>query len=316
MTEKYTPLKLMKVVGPEIAPDVFIYKPTSLTLDREGNLYIFDQAQHQIFKLDKNLKFIRTIGRDGQGPGEFSAGRGMIKIGPDNKLYVNDTWTQRITVFDTNGKYINDHPVPGILWGKSTVDNNGNIYLFKGNDQEISAKNQKGELILKIPVEAKKVYSFLFERQYLHRNMLSRYFMTTFLQPDHLLLYFEPSSVMLDISKNKIKRYYQILPKDLLDNYSRSVEELVKKNDKGRYPLFSKIIVDHSENECFYLPVVINKTTNRSLVYKINTKGELDKTFYVDYKDVAPYVWVEAIHKGLFYARLTEEQLIGIFKEN
>ena len=132
MTEKYAPLKLMKVVGPEIAPDVFIYKPTSLTVDREGNLYIFDQAQHQIFKLDKNLKFIRTIGRDGQGPGEFSAGMGMIKIGPDNKLYVNDTWAQKVTVFDTNGKYINDHPVQGMFWGKSTVDNNGNIYFFKG----------------------------------------------------------------------------------------------------------------------------------------------------------------------------------------
>ena len=89
----------------------------------------------------------------------------------------------------------------------------------------------------------------------------------------------------------------------------------MKKKDRGRYPLFSKIIVDLSQNGFFYLPVVMNKTTNRSLVYKINTKGELDKTFYVDYKAVAPYVWVEAIHEGLFYARLTEEQVIGIFKE-
>lgn len=317
MTEKYAPLKLLKVIGPEIEPGVFIYKPTSLTVDREGNLYIFDQAQHQIFKLDQNLKFIRTIGRDGKGPGEFSAGRAMIYvyIGPDNRLYVKDTMEQRIIVFDTNGKYLNDYPLTGILWGKPTVDNKGNIYLFTGNDAEIKAKSQDGESILKIPVKAKNVYSFLFEKQYLHRNRLSRFFFSVFSQPANLLLYFEPSSTMLYVSGNKIIRSYQILPKDLLDNYKNEVEALVKINDKGRYPLFSKIIVDHSENEFFYLPVVMNKKMNRSLVYKINTKGELSKTLYVNYKDVAPYVWVEAIHKGFFYARLTEEQAVGIFKE-
>ncbi len=310
-------MQLWRVLGPEISPDIFIYKPHSLTLDREGNLFIFDRAQHKIFQLDKNLKFVRTIGREGQEPGEFAGGRGMIyiNIGPDNKLYVNDAMAQKIIVFDSMGKYLNDYHQTEALWGKPTIDKSGNIYFFSGNDLEIRAKNQRGESILKIPVESKKVYSFLFERQYLHQHKLSQFFMNAFLLPEHLLLYFENSSTMLDVAGNKNTRSYQILPKDLLENHEKSVQELVKEQNKGRYPLFSKIIVDHADNGYFYLPVVINKTTNRSLVYKINTNGELDKTFYVDYKEVSPYIWMEAIHEGIFYARLTDEQVIGIFKE-
>ena len=103
MTEKYVPLIKVTTVGTEVSRDVFIYKPLDLTLDKEGNLYVFDRGQHRIVKLDKELKFVSMIGRDGQGPGEFNknpASPVFINVGPDNNLYCNDFVAQKIIVFD------------------------------------------------------------------------------------------------------------------------------------------------------------------------------------------------------------------------
>jgi hypothetical protein len=43
-----------------------------LSVDNEGNLYIADFGNGRVQMFDKNGKFVRQIGRKGQGPGEYS----------------------------------------------------------------------------------------------------------------------------------------------------------------------------------------------------------------------------------------------------
>ncbi len=294
MKENYVPLKLAKIVGPEVGPDVFLFKPRSLTLDREGNLYVFDRAQSKIIKMDKNLKFVRYIGKEGSGPGEFKNGIGVvfINIGPDNKLYVNDTLPQKMSVFDTDGNYLAEYPMFRRLVQKPMVDRKGNCYYFAGDDTRINAVNQNGDTVLNIPVKAEEVYSFLFHRQFLPKQQLSRFFVHSFLDPDHLLLYFANSSTMLKISNGKIVQTTQILPEDLLHDYGKALKTNCAKNEKFSYKIFSRIIPDWDEPEIYYLPFICNETLNRSLLYRMNGNGKLQKTLYVDYTQVTPYTCI------------------------
>jgi hypothetical protein len=77
--------------------------PGDITTDAAGNIYVLDSANNRIQKFDSNGKFIATIGRRGQGPGEF--------YNPDSfgfdaagTLWVMDGYQNRIQTFTPDGK--------------------------------------------------------------------------------------------------------------------------------------------------------------------------------------------------------------------
>lgn len=318
MKEQYVPLRLVELIGPEVGPNVFLYNPRSLAFDKNGNLYIFDRSYSKIVKLDNQLKFVRFIGNEGSGPGEFIKGGSavFISVGPDQKLYANDTRTRKIIVFDLDGRYLADYPLLGNLWQKPTVDKKGNIYTFSGNDNTVKAVNQEGETVVHVSVQPEKIYSFLFQKQHLPEKNLSRFFSHSFLEPDRIMLYFANSSTMLDVENNKIAGSYNILPRDLLQDYQKSLRKATEKNKYVSFELFSKIIPDEDQAGIYYLPFVYNETLNRGLIYQMNVSGKLLKTLYVDYNKAPSYTWFEAKRNGLFYAFITSKQTIGIFKED
>ncbi len=51
--------------------DYFFPRRVDLKVDDDGNIYIRDGGNNRIQKYDKNGTYVRTIGRQGQGPGEY-----------------------------------------------------------------------------------------------------------------------------------------------------------------------------------------------------------------------------------------------------
>ena len=51
--------------------EVYVYHFYDLYIDDNGNIFIPDIEEHNIKVFDKNGKYIKTMGRKGQGPGEF-----------------------------------------------------------------------------------------------------------------------------------------------------------------------------------------------------------------------------------------------------
>jgi hypothetical protein len=81
--------------------------PCRIKSDQAGNIYVLGCRDHSIAVYDRHHKFIRRIGRIGNGPGEFTEPFDFA-IGQGGDLYVADTGNQRVQVLDSNGKFLRE----------------------------------------------------------------------------------------------------------------------------------------------------------------------------------------------------------------
>lgn len=80
--------------------DMIIGRISSVTVDSNGHVYIADSDQLTIHRFRDDGFFIESIGRDGEGPGEF---RSLTKLRyRDGKVYALDRNQNRITAFSTD----------------------------------------------------------------------------------------------------------------------------------------------------------------------------------------------------------------------
>lgn len=76
----------------------------SIAVDEAERIYISDRKESCIKVFDQRGKYIRTIGRKGQGPGEFQSVT-RIQILPNNDLLIYDGNIRRLSLFTFNGIY-------------------------------------------------------------------------------------------------------------------------------------------------------------------------------------------------------------------
>jgi 6-bladed beta-propeller len=91
--------------GPSSLSDV-----RGLAVDAAGRIFVLDFQAQQIQLFDSTGAYLRSIGRHGAGPGEFSNANGMLRA-PDGRLWINDPLNNRFTVLDPEGKLLISHPV-------------------------------------------------------------------------------------------------------------------------------------------------------------------------------------------------------------
>lgn len=82
--------------------------------DEEGNFYVTDWDRRRIQKFDVEGKYLLTIGRQGQGPGEFR-NLTVARFNTDGLFYVTDIANRRISFFDTDGNYLKQIRIPGVF---------------------------------------------------------------------------------------------------------------------------------------------------------------------------------------------------------
>jgi sugar lactone lactonase YvrE len=77
--------------------------PSDVVMDAAGNIYVLDTGNTRIQKFGPEGKYLATIGRKGQGPGEFIMPDGL-DIDRNGNLVVSDTAQSRIHVIFGGGK--------------------------------------------------------------------------------------------------------------------------------------------------------------------------------------------------------------------
>jgi hypothetical protein len=101
-------------------------QPRSLAVDEAGRIYVVDAkpAAIKVFSPDGNL--IRTLGREGEGPGEFRVGFIAVRGG---YLVLQDPQVARTTVWDTAGSFIRSWHSSCCYWMDIQIDRQNLIYV-------------------------------------------------------------------------------------------------------------------------------------------------------------------------------------------
>jgi hypothetical protein len=76
--------------------------PRAVAVDPAGRLYVVDGGPLSIKIFDATGTFVRTVGREGAGPGEFRSALPGVHA---DHLVIQDPNLSRLTIFDTSGVY-------------------------------------------------------------------------------------------------------------------------------------------------------------------------------------------------------------------
>jgi hypothetical protein len=117
---------------------VGIVAPAEADADSRGNIFILDRhrsSQFFISEFDKTGRFIRSIGRFGQGPGEIQS---VVSFGidPQDRIWVSCPFDKRILIYDGQGDLVREERYPATFWLAEPLENGG--YLSEGSVREKS----------------------------------------------------------------------------------------------------------------------------------------------------------------------------------
>jgi len=95
----------------------FFAGASDIAFDGKGDVYVCDGRANNIKMFDAQGKYVKTIGKQGQGPGDFNYPTEMEIAG--DRLYVRELYNRRISVLDSEGIFIKSVPMPmetGTSW--------------------------------------------------------------------------------------------------------------------------------------------------------------------------------------------------------
>ncbi|MGH7574529.1 MAG: hypothetical protein ACREM1_05280 [Longimicrobiales bacterium] len=107
-----TPLRLEEElrIGSVDDPDVGFSRIGDVAVDRDGLVYVAETQDLRIRVYDAEGPRVRTIGRAGQGPGEFGSISGLGLIG--DTLWTTDFRLQRVTLMNRLGEVFRTFQIP------------------------------------------------------------------------------------------------------------------------------------------------------------------------------------------------------------
>jgi len=94
-------LKIGELDGPE---EFLFANIADVAVNSKGDIYVADSRLNEIRKFNKGGEYLLTIGRPGQGPGEFQSVSNLTMNNRDD-LIAFDAISRRFSVFSANGEY-------------------------------------------------------------------------------------------------------------------------------------------------------------------------------------------------------------------
>jgi sugar lactone lactonase YvrE len=80
-------------------------RPTNVTVDAAGDLYVSDTLNGRVQKLDPEGNPLRSYGELGTGFGQFARPKG-VAVDPAGRLYVADAAFENVQIFDPEGRLL------------------------------------------------------------------------------------------------------------------------------------------------------------------------------------------------------------------
>jgi hypothetical protein len=312
-------------VGREDDDNYMFYRVRDIEVDDHGNLYVLERGNCRLQKFDPDGQYLQTIGKKGQGPGEFER-PAQLFLGEEN-IYVSEY--RKIHIFNGKGKFINS-----ILLSDFTTDfscaSDKSIFGIASIRNDVESKqcivklNKKGKMIKNIakfdypakPVQRKgtdgTTMAFGLSHQYNHDLYFSRA-----VNNKHIYAYSSEYSLFqvnlegdFEMIIKKEEPPYSISQKEknkIYERYSR----LEKKWPKG----VVKEAVQFPSHRPYFNGIV---TDDRGRIYVRRVRSVIDeskesefdifsKEGYYLYKTYLPFT-PEVIKNGYFYDHHSSEE--------
>ena len=101
-TGKIRLIKELTIDDKSLPQDVFFERLVNLAFDADSNIYVSDYRSNNIKMFKSSGKFVKTLGREGQGPGEFQ-GPYYMSISKD-RMAVWELRNRRISILKLDGE--------------------------------------------------------------------------------------------------------------------------------------------------------------------------------------------------------------------
>jgi hypothetical protein len=128
--------------GPEARGDYAFGNGIRFVVDEEASIYVLDTQDAHIKVFDKTGKYVRTIGRKGQGPGELDSPWTLTVNRVAGELAVLQL-ARRMSYFKTDGTFLRHQSINDSSSAK--FDSRGNIYTR----EKVRSKNGEWSLEVK-----------------------------------------------------------------------------------------------------------------------------------------------------------------------
>lgn len=138
--------------GSETDPQQSFFNVSAATIgaDAESNIYVFDREGGRIIAFDSRGRFLRSMGRSGEGPGEIGLGFAVI-VKPDGTAGVLDVSKRGVVWFAPDGEPLPIQPTPPEYYG-GTVATMGDAFIFPV--QRITSDDNVTDALLRVDVRS------------------------------------------------------------------------------------------------------------------------------------------------------------------
>jgi hypothetical protein len=107
----FSPKELWRVGGDDEGDDIIFGVLNDIAVDKNGNVYVLDSQLNEVHIYSPGGEYLRSVGRSGEGPGEFRRARALF-VTDDGNIAVMQMMPGKIVMLTPEGDAAGNHPVP------------------------------------------------------------------------------------------------------------------------------------------------------------------------------------------------------------
>ena len=302
-------------IGNEEDDNYLFYRIVDIQVDNEGNFYVLERGNVRVQKFDKNGSYICTIGRQGQGPGEYQRPSQMLIDDKQETIGVQEQ--TRLIIFDKNGKYL-DEDITLEQWAFDLVKDSGaNIWgtFFQGDSNEVDAEvfrvitkfNPEGKVEKEVAKFPHDIYRESVEGGILSISTGHEYDVILSKINDQNIIYGYSEEYEFNIAGLDGNVHTKIQKEEPYQGFSAEEKRKYKRGKFPEHKPFYYGVFSDSEGRIFVQRNMARKTEAAEKVFDIFSKDG-----YYLYKSVCQNTpWV--VKDGYYYTRIANEETGEVF---
>lgn len=87
-------------------PERNFYSSSNIAVDSKNNIFLVGDKSNTIKKFDPNGNFVKSFGRTGKGPGEYTQAKNMVIL--KDTLFISDPYSFKIIKLNAEGEYLSE----------------------------------------------------------------------------------------------------------------------------------------------------------------------------------------------------------------